>query len=188
MKQIVLASQSKQRQELLLSLGILFKVVAADIDELSVQDLDDAVRARKVAEAKAAKIRLQFPTAVIVAADTFMVANHQRLEKPLDLTEARQTLAALSGQQTVCFTGWVYSDPENHIFVSRTTETQVSFRPLSEREIERHVTTYPVTEWAGSFSTVYTPGVIASIQGSLTSVQGLPLEELVPLLQQSNLI
>ena len=188
MKQVVLASQSEQRQKLLASLGIQFQVAAADIDELSIQDKDDAVRARKVAEAKAAKIRLQFPTAIIVAADTFMLANQKRLEKPLDLLEARQTLATLSGQNTKCFTGWVYSDPAKDLFVCRTTVTQITFRQLFEREIEGYVTTYPVTEWAGSFSTVYTPGVISSIHGSLTSVQGLPIEELMPLFQQSNVL
>lgn len=190
MTQVILASQSKQRQEMLSLLGVKFQAVAADIDELLVADPDHAVRAEKVAVAKAAAIRPAYPEALIIAADTFIVAQGKRLEKPLSLEEARQTLLTLSGQRAVCYTGWQVSDPRKGIEHSGTSIDALVFRKLTNREIEAYITQFPVMEWAGAFSIKHIPGMalIEKIEGSPTGILGLPLDVIQPLLQEAGVL
>jgi septum formation protein len=148
---VILATQSKQRQELFAALGIPFQAKPADIDELAVDAPDHAVRAALVAEAKSATIQALYPQAIIIAADTFVVFNHQRLEKPNTMLEATQMLTALSGQTFDAFTGWSYTDPQLSLHETGTAKTEVSFRRLSKSDITTYVEEQPVTTWAGGF-------------------------------------
>lgn len=188
MRQIILASQSRQRSQLLATLDIQFKTVPADIDELAIDNADHQLRASLVAKAKAKKIHTQFPSAIIIAADTFVVHEEYRLEKPLTKTEAKQMLQRLSGQAMQVHTGWVYLDKKIDLEVVKTTTTDIKFRQLSADFITKYVDNNPVSLWAGAFSLIHLEGIslVASIHGSLTNVLGLPIEELVPLLEQSN--
>lgn len=190
MQQVILASQSKQRQELFSTLGVDFDIAPADLDELQIQDPNHEVRAAKVALAKAQKISATNQNAVIVAADTFVVLDEKRMEKPLTKAEGAKMLTALSGQSATVFTGWAYLDPSLPLTVSKTTVSQISFRSLAAEEITRYVESNPVTSWAASFSLISLAGValVAGVNGSLTSVLGLPIEEIQPLLKQSGLI
>lgn len=189
-KQVILATQSTQRQELFKSLGIKFEIKPADLDELAIDDIDHAKRAAKVALAKASKISGEYPSAIVVAADTFIVFENQRLEKPLDVDEARQMLQQISGQTVEVHTGWAYLDPALSLEVSETSTDRLSFRSLSEAEIETYITSYPVTRWAGAFTLSHMPGIsmISSLQGSLTSVLGIPIEALIPHLKTSGVL
>jgi septum formation protein len=80
--QLILASQSPQRQKLLATLGIDFTVVPADIDEKSVADNRLEFRAQSIALAKAQKVATVYPEAIILAADTFTVLNNKILRSP----------------------------------------------------------------------------------------------------------
>lgn len=126
MKQVILASQSKQRQELFSTLGVSFDIAPADLDELQIQDPNHEVRAAKVALAKAQKISTANQNAIIVAADTFVVLDEKRIEKPSTKVEGSEMLIALSGQSATVFTGWAYIDPSLPLTVSKTTVSQIS--------------------------------------------------------------
>jgi len=189
-QKIILATQSRQRRDLFATLQLPFKVEPSDIDELAINHLNHAVRARLVAEAKAAVAAQKYSQAIIIAADTFLVLKQKRLEKPATFREGSQMLQELSGQTCLCFTGWTYQDQIQRTQKSETTVSEISFRELSLKEIDDYVTTQPVTNWAGSFSLSTMAGIalIKSIQGSLNGVMGLPLEELVPLLKTSDVL
>lgn len=187
---VVLATQSIQRQELFATLEIPFQVEAADIDELAIDDPDDVIRAALVAKAKGEKIAALHPEAIIVSADTFVVLDGQRLEKPSDKTAAIEMLTQLSDHSFVSHTGWSYIDPTNAIQQKGTVTTGVTFRPLSSIEVEHYVQTQPVEKWAGGFSIVNAAGLalISDIQGSITGLMGLPIEALIPLLRSSGVL
>lgn len=190
MKQVILATQSQQRQQLFATLSIPFTTAAADLDELHIQDPNHAIRAAKVASAKAEKIAKEVTDSIIIAADTFVVLNDERLEKPLDENEAIEMLHKISGQTVKVYTGWAYMDMTASYITNRTTVAELTFRTLSREEIKTYVERNPVTRWAGGFSLITVEGValVASIQGSLTAVLGLPIEEIVPLIKESGLI
>jgi septum formation protein len=188
---IILASQSPQRKNLMQSLQIEFEVVPADIDEQAVVAADPKVRAGLVAEAKAKEVQKKYPQGIIIAADTYIVLDGEILEKPVDLEEAREMLQKQSGRSMSEMTGFCYLDPKSGTEVVTTAVAEVEFRELSEAEIEQYVITQPVMTWSAAFCPAYDSGatLIKSISGSFTGfTHGLPLEELIPLLQQSKVL
>lgn len=183
--QLILASQSPQRQKLLATLGIDFTVVPADIDEKSVADNRLEFRAQSIALAKAQKVATVYPEAIILAADTFTVLNNKIFEKPQTLTEAAQMLQIMSGQTIQDHTGLCFIDPIQQLCHTETVITQAKFRNLSTKEIDRYVQNNPVLTWAAGFSPAYFEGMglIAEVTGSLTCLtHGLPLEKVTKLL------
>ncbi|MBT3249320.1 MAG: septum formation protein Maf [Candidatus Pacebacteria bacterium] len=190
-RKIILASQSPQRRNLMKSLNIDFEVIPADIDEQAVVAADPKVRAGLVAEAKAREVQKKYPQDIIIAADTYIVLDGETLEKPVDLEEAREMLRKQSGRSMSEMTGFCYLDLKSGIEVVTTAVAEVEFRELSEAEIEQYVTTQPVMTWSAAFCPAYDSGatLIKSINGSFTGfTHGLPLEELIPLLQQSKVL
>ncbi len=173
------------------SLEIDFEVVPADIDEQAIIEADSHKRAWLVAEAKAREVQKAHPQDIIIAADTYVVLDGEVLEKPVDLDEAKEMLRKQSGRVAVELTGFCYLDPKNEIEFTTTAVAEIEFRQLSEAEIEHYVTTQPVLTWSAAFCPAYDSGatLIKSINGSFTGfTHGLPLEELIPLLQQSEVI
>lgn len=187
---IILASQSRQRRELLETLGFEFEVLPADIDELQIDDPDHGVRAAKVALAKAKKIQATRPQSIIISADTFVVLNGKRLEKPESKAAGRDMLGQLSGKAVTVYTGWAYLDGYDQEVINQTSVDQITFRHLSQAEITKYVATYPVTHWAASFTFSHMAGIAlaAEVKGSLTGVLGLPLEKIIPHLVNSGVL
>jgi septum formation protein len=188
---LILASQSPQRKAMLQSLGIPFTTVPADLDEAAIQDVDPIARAEKLASAKADTVSALHPTAVVIAADTFVVSGNQTFEKPRDLKEARQMLRFLSGKTLTEVTGLCVVDPHHSYRYATAVQVQCTFRILTEAEIERYVTTQPVTTWSAAFSPAYPEGAafIAQVHGSLTGfTHGLPMEEVVEQLRKCGLL
>ncbi|HYD35092.1 MAG TPA: nucleoside triphosphate pyrophosphatase [Vitreimonas sp.] len=191
MSRLILASQSPQRQLLMKALGVEFMAVPAAVDEKSITGPTPAERAQLIAEAKAEKVNQSYPEAVIVAGDTFVHLNGHSLEKPTSLAEAREMLSTQSGQTVEVVSGFCYVDPDLQIHHTSVTTLNTTFRQLSTQEIDRYVTTQPVTTWSGAFSVAYPEGgaFFSRVEGSYTAfVYGLPVEELVPLLQRSGLL
>lgn len=185
---VILASQSPQRQNLMSSLGIPFEVCPANIDEQAIIHSDSKIRAGLVAQAKAQAVQKKYPQAIIIAADTYIDLAGETLEKPVDLDEARDMLQKQSGKVMTELTGFCYLDPQNKMEVVTTAVAAVEFRELTQVEIERYVITQPVLTWSAAFCPAYDSGatLIKTINGSFTGfTHGLPLEELVPLLQKS---
>lgn len=185
---IVLASQSPQRQALFAELHVPFRAVPADIDEQAIKNSDLAKRAELIARAKAEKVFPQFPEAIVIAADTYIVLKGQALEKPTDLQHAQHMLSEQSGQEMTEVTGLCYIDAQHQLNISKTIAVGVTFRELSASEIEEYVAHNPVLGFSGAFCPAYPSGaaLVARIQGSFTAfTHGLPLDEIVPLLRLS---
>ena len=113
------------------------------------------------------------------------------MEKPKDLKEAKEMLEKQSGQVLTELTGFCYLDLVENIKFIKTVAVKIEFRRLSETEIDHYVATTPVLTWSAAFCPAYDSGasLIKSISGSFTGfTHGLPLEELIPLLQQSKVL
>lgn len=191
MKKIILASQSPQRKLVFASLGLDFEIIPADIDEKSVAYEDVSKRAENIARAKAELVAENNPEAIVIAADTFSIFNGRFLEKPVDEDEAKQMLRELSGQSFESLTGYCYLDKSSDISESGVCVVEVTFRELSDSQIDHYVKTQPVTTWAAAFSPAYHEGaaLLAHANGSFTGLtHGLPMEKIVPLLERSGVM
>lgn len=176
MKKIILASQSLQRKELLQQLIPLFEIHPANIDELAINHPDHGHRAELVARAKGALIAEQFPEALVISADTFVVLNNQRYEKPDDFESANKMLTMFSENTVQVFTGICITQGKDQ--ESGAVEGGITFRHLSPEFIHRYVENNPVTNWAGGFSLRDVAGLslTSEVTGSVSAVLGLPLE------------
>jgi septum formation protein len=205
---IILASQSPQRRTMMDIMmlqcagGIPYEVLPADIDELAITGETQFERAALVAQGKGREIvkRVQQESAqpfAVLAADTYLAdANDKALEKPTSLEDAKAMLRFQSGKTITEYTGvyWYQShetgstsaaDANSQEF-SETYQTQVTFRELSDQEIEIYVQNEPVLTFSGAFCPAYPAGaaLIKKIDGSFTGfTHGFPIEFFVPKLE-----
>jgi septum formation protein len=181
---VALASGSPQRSEILRKLGIEFEVIVPGVEELSggVPEIEVVENARRKALAVVAGSSRTGPARLVLACDTDVVLDGKALGKPADEQEARAYLKRMSGRPHVVMSGLVVlADGEEQSGLERTT---VTFRQLSEAEIDRYV---EFGEWRGRSGgyAIQTLGstLVERIEGSVSNVVGLPvglLGELAP--------
>jgi septum formation protein maf len=178
--QILLASNSPRRQELLTQLGISFTtIVIPGIDESFPADLaDDKVAAfitRKKAQAYLSNLTAY---QMLIVADTVVRVNGQILGKPKSRVEAIEMLELLSGKEHIVTTAFGIFTTEKSVV--KSIHTQVEFATLTREMIEFYVDTYKPYDKAGSYGIQEWIGSvgIVGIHGSYVNVMGLPIQSL----------
>lgn len=172
---VILASQSPRRRELLSQMGLDFRVVTPDIDEHMDRDLppDKLVEAISAEKAKAVAAQVG-PEPIVIAADTVVAWNGEILGKPVDEADARRMLGELSGQTHQVYTGFTVRRGEKS--VTRSQRTGVSFRALTGEEIAAYVSTGEPMDKAGAYG-IQGRGslLVEGVQGDYFNVMGLPV-------------
>jgi septum formation protein len=174
--QIILASASPRRKELLDQIGVAYHVYAVDIDE-SVRPGELALAyVQRMAAEKSAACGLKYGGHLpILAADTTVVLDDVIMGKPKDKGDALSMLRQLSGVTHQVYTAVSLRGNEHNQAVSIT---EVSFRPLADAELERYWQTGEPLDKAGSYAIQGLAAVfVQSIKGSFSGVVGLPLFE-----------
>ena len=188
---IYLASKSPRRSELLQDAGIDFKVLVTKAEENF--DLNQAVSANaerlSILKAKAALRQIQskkLQFLPILAADTIVAVEGRMLGKPADKEEATSMLHLLSNNQHSVTTGVtiVNKDIEFHTF---SVESLLTFRKISEREIDKYTNTVEPYDKAGGISSQGgAKKFITKIDGSYSNILGLPIDEVLDYLVPNN--
>ena len=171
--EVILASQSPRRKELMQLFGIPFVIRVADIDE----GMDPAKPARdevaRVSRQKAAAVP-RGEDDIVIAADTIVVCQGQILGKPKDTEDARQMLTLLSGRDHQVMTGMTVLRGDR--VISCTEVTDIHFRPLSQKEILRYIATGEPMDKAGSYGIQGGAALFAEkMVGDYYNVMGLPV-------------
>lgn len=178
--QLILASQSPRRQELLEGLGIPFCVrVIEGIDESFPEDLpieDIPVYISKQKASVYAKCIAE--DEVVLTADTVVVCQGQVLGKPKDEDDARRMLNLLSGRTHEVITGVTVKTREEEKSFSVVTEVQ--FKSLTPQEIDFYIRRFKPFDKAGAYGIQEWIGYIGviSIHGSYFNVMGLPVQRI----------
>ena len=177
---IILASNSPRRKELLSGLDIDYEVkVLPDIEENYPETLPTQEIPRFIAEEKAAAYKdLMTPEELIITADTVVVLGDEVLGKPVDLDDARRMLRALSGKTHQVMTGVCLMTLEKKR--SFVVTTDVTFKALSEAEIDYYVEKYQPLDKAGAYGIQEWIGYIGvtGLNGSYFNVMGLPVQRI----------
>lgn len=178
MYEIILASGSYKRKEILEKAGIHFRVVVPEIDENLFDDLVIKERVQKIAQAKARKVAEQFPKSVIIAADT-MDENEKQIinHKPNNLEEGLKMAMEYSGSGSICYTGVCLIHPEFGEVVE-VAETKIKIQPFSKKELEKLVDKKFLLRAGALGISEETAGftLVESVSGSYTGPFGLPME------------
>lgn len=179
--QIILASASPRRQELLRQVGLTFRVEPSLVDENIAEPLSPAELVEHLALIKAKEVAARHPEAIVLGADTIVVVDGAVLGKPADRAAAIAMLERLADREHLVMTGVALVQGER-VLVSHE-ETAVRFGPLTREQIERYVDSGEPMDKAGAYGIQgRAAGLIESISGDYFNVVGLPLYRTVHML------
>jgi len=189
-KKLVLASSSPRRIQLLRQLGLEVEVSPGTTDETFDPGTTPEENVRRLALAKATECANSYDDAVIVGADTTVVLDGEVMGKPLDVDEAKVMLRALSERTHVVFTGVALVDQPSRRNLIASEATEVTFRKLSEKEIEGYVSSGSPFDKAGGYGIQddYGAVFVTRVNGCFYNVMGFPVARFYSMLEAGGFI
>ena len=188
MYEVILASASPRREELLRLLGLDFRVVTSEFDESVVPRWPPEQHVVESATGKAAYIASRIRDGVVIGADTVVVVDSSILGKPVDAKDARRMLKLLSGRSHYVFTGLCVvqrSAGETVHTLRDCARTEVRFGKLSDEIINAYVATGEPMDKAGAYGIQERGSVLVEcIVGDYFNVVGLPVYRLSRMLSE----
>ena len=179
---LILASQSPRRRQLLGLFDIPFAVRAADIDEHMDPEKAPFDEVARVSRMKALAVEREKDD-VVIAADTIVVCRGRVLGKPRDEADAVEMLTLLSGRDHQVMTGLTVLRGEKS--VTCTEVTDIHFRPLNQKEIEKYVRSGEPMDKAGAYGIQGGAALFAEkMVGDYYNVMGLPVCRLGQILRE----
>jgi len=186
---LILASSSPRRRYLLEQVGLTFSVIPSTLDESSVPVGPIENHVRMLAEAKAMEVAEVYPQSWVIAADTLVLIGGAVLGKPDTEAQARQMLKALSGKTHRVLTGYCICCNAAERSFSETVETKVTFKTLSDTEIDWYLSTDEPFDKAGAYAVQGLGSfLVKRIEGSYTNVVGLPVCEVMEYLLREGVV
>jgi septum formation protein len=177
---IILASQSPRRKELLSGLDIDYRILLLpDIDESYPDDLVGEEIPKYISQQKAEAYRSQMKEdSLVITADTIVLLDGKVYGKPINDEDAKRMLSELSGKTHLVITGVCITTLSKQVAFAATTE--VRFATLSEEEIDYYVSHYHPLDKAGAYGVQEWIGYVAveNMSGSYFNVMGLPIQRL----------
>lgn len=184
----ILASSSPRRAALLAAAGQRFTVEPSRVDEKWESGEPAGAFAARMARVKALEVARRTASRWVLGADTVVVVDDQPLGKPRDAMEAVTMLKTLSGRTHGVITAFALVDPYAHVFAEQIVESHVQFRVIRPREIDAYVRSGEPFDKAGAYAIQGRAAeFVARLDGSLTNVIGLPVEEVEQTLRSAGL-
>jgi len=182
---IVLASASPRRRELLGLLGLDFVIEDSGVPEETDPAESPAESAVRLARQKAETVASRFADALVLGADTVVVAGREILGKPVDPEDARRMLQLLRNRWHFVITGVALIDSRNGRQEARFVETGVQMADYPDADIEKYIKTGEPFDKAGSYAVQGLGGrLVARVEGCYTNVVGLPVCEVAEMLHE----
>jgi septum formation protein len=191
--ELILASSSPRRQELLREIGIPFQVHAANINEDQFAGEPPIKYALRLAEEKAQAVAAQYPQSYVLGADTIVVVDGEVLGKPKNPEDATRMLRLLSGHDHEVTTAVSLISPgtvaQGTLAETRASTTKVYFRQIAEAEIQQYVAGGEPMDKAGAYAIQGGASRWTDrIEGEFSNVVGLPLSLVTEMLKITGLI
>jgi septum formation protein len=182
---LILASRSPRRYELLRQMGLDFDVIPSRVEEDFISEEPPEHHVLRLAEAKALEVGNRYPDCWVIAADTIVYINGSILGKPKNREEALKMLRRLSGQEHWVLTGFSVRHLAKGMGDHEAVQTAVKVKTLSPVEMEWYIQTGEPFDKAGGYAIQGIGSfMIESIHGSYTNVVGLPVCELIQMLNR----
>lgn len=187
LKDIVLASTSPRRRELLSQVGIDFQVIPSNVEETLLPGETPEAHVVRLSCDKAMEVanRPDQSGRWFIGSDTIVVRDDAILGKPADASEAAAMLSSLSGRSHRVISGYAVYDRLRGQTLSAAITTKVFFKDLTRQEIEGYIATGEPFDKAGSYAIQGIGSfMVPKIEGSYTNVVGLPLCEVIAALEE----
>ena len=177
-KEIILASKSPRRIEILKMIGLDFDITPSKLDEKIKIDLTGKPFAEHWSKEKAKLISNQYPNRIVIGADTIVVFKNQILGKPQDKNDSKNMLKMLSGNMHQVITGVTLICKNKQISKTFSDSTKVYVREIPNDEIDFYINNYNTTDKAGSYGIQDFFSIwIKKIDGCYYNVMGLPISK-----------
>ncbi len=191
MEPIILASASPRRQEILKKLNLPFTVYPSNFDEKIPSDMElekvpEYFASQKVG-AVAKIVSIEKESCWILGADTMVIFHNKAFGKPKSLEEARETLQTLQGKTHKVITAIALFNGNIQELSTRTSVNKVTFKEMTKEEINWYLNTYEWHDAAGAYKIQgLSSRFIKKIEGTESSIIGLPIFELYDILTEQN--
>ena len=185
MKEIILASSSKRREDIFNRYNFDFEIIKPDIEEIVREEDSPQQLVMSLSFRKAYSVAKSHPQAIVIGADTVVVYKGEILSKPKDSEDAFRMLSMLSGKTHEVITGVSIINLESNNKVVDFEKTQVKFRELDKKTIDTYIATGEPFDKAGSYG-IQAIGalLVEKIDGCYLNVVGMPLVKLDKLLNK----
>jgi len=184
-KNIILASASPRRKEILEKTGLKFRVVESRCEEKMDTGLKPHDLAKFLSREKAREVARRYANALVIAADTIVVLRGRIFGKPCDKEQAKEMLRVFSGKAHSVITGFTIIDTASNEELSRSVSSKIFFKRLSADEIEAYIRSGEPLDKAGAYGIQGLGAVlIKRIEGDFFNVMGLPLNALAESLKK----
>ena len=182
-KQLILASNSPRRREILKDAGFDFEVIVSDFEEkdVALSPIETAIN-NALGKAQATFDNLGNKNAVVLGADTVVFYNNTLLGKPKDSEDAVKMLKTLSGNTHTVVTGYAIITQNGTL--SGFSESKVTFNKLKKEQIDKYVKSGKPLDKAGAYGIQDGYDLVKNFEGSLNNVIGLPIEQIAPILNE----
>ena len=173
---IILASQSPRRYDLLRMIGLDFTVIPSDIIEKNDNDLQPLEYALMNAKDKAKVVSEKYPNSLVISADTIVVLGNKILEKPENADHAFEILSQLNGKTHEVITAFGLILKSKKISIFDYEKTKVKFRKLQHEKIKEYIETGEPFDKAGGYGAQGLGSLlIEKVDGCFYNVVGFPL-------------
>lgn len=185
-RRLILASGSPRRRELLAKMGYTFEICSPDVDEHVSGHARDIVTT--LSERKARAGAAHYDGGVIIASDTLVSLDGAPLGKPEDAADARRMLRALSDREHEVFSGVCVMDIASGRHETRAVRTGVTFRAVTDAEIDAYIATGEPMDKAGAYAIQGGAGAfVTKLDGSFENVMGFPVDDVREMLKSFGL-
>lgn len=181
---IILASASPRRREILENTNVKFDIISSSIEELVLEGESPCQMVMRLAFEKGIDIASKRKSDLVISADTIVVLDNTVLGKPKDEKEAKVMITNLSGKTHQVITGISLINLENDKKVIDYVISNVKFKNLSEDDINDYIKTKESLDKAGAYGIQgYGALLVEEIQGDYFNIVGLPISKLSDLLK-----
>lgn len=179
MRQIILASTSPRRKELLEKMGLEFTVVPSDFDEYLDESRPVEEIAMELGLGKARVVAEKYPEAIVIGSDTIVTVGDTQLGKAVDIEDARRMWRLItSAPNKVTSSLAVICKAEGYETVTHDS-AWVYLKPYDEKAVEAYLATGDYADKAGAYAIQHIGNLLDHIEGSETTILGLPVHLLI---------
>lgn len=180
MKKIILASQSPRRKDLLKQVGLEFEIDPSNYEEDMSLKMDPLKLVEYLSLGKAKDVAKRHKDAIIISADTIVALDGEIFGKPKTAERAKEMLQKFSGKAHAVLTGFTIIETDTNKQISKSVETKVYFKNLSEKEIDAYVATGEPLDKGGGYAIQGLAALfIEKIEGDYFNIVGLPIFPLI---------
>lgn len=181
---IILASGSPRRKEILENTNLKFSVITSDIDERIFENEEPIQLVLRLAFEKCMSVAQNNPSDLVIGADTIVVLDNEILGKPKNEEEAFNTLSKLSNREHQVITGMSIVNLENEKKLVDYAISNVKFKKLTDQDIKDYISTKECLDKAGSYGIQgYGALLVEEIKGDYFNIVGLPISKLSDILK-----